>query len=765
MPNKKAAPPDGPTNQQVNDATDFLDPQVRPDGKRLETRVEVNPATIAEIVRSLPALPTVRSEILSKYSSVSPEVVASRDYRYIDGTRLSLLRRLGFSEKNGPGLLIPIRGIDGEIVTCQVRSDNPVDHVDPKTQKKRKLRYLSPPGMDQRVDFPREIPPDVEIWITEGAKKVDSLRSKGVCALGLTGVWNWSGKQARKDLQSLDWTDREVLICFDSDAGTNPAVKKAETKLAAYLRELGADPRIVRLEPTPEGEKQGVDDYFANGGTVEELFEKVGEPEPDWISQLVRSETTGALKVNSANLTLILQHDERFRNAGNVRHNEFLNTLVIEDTPVSDHLVTEVGAEIELAWKMGAIPPAMLLNVLSMLGRRNSFHPVRDWLCSLKWDGQPRVDGLFHRYFGAKDSEYSRAVSRTFSIGAVARVMSPGCQHDLTPILRGRQGLGKSSGLAALFGEKWTGSPTAPMDSKDFLQHLHSGLWLIELEELAGMRRGEIEHVKKTLTARSDKFRPPYGRVPEDFPRQCVFAGTTNSDEFLKDPSGNRRFLPLAVGSVDMESIRKDRDQLWAEALSRYHHGEPWHEIPWEEAESEREAVFDADAWEELILPWLSARSPQQTTVSEVLSDCLGVEVGKHTRSDQTRVGSILHRIGWRPRRVRSGGGFLRIYEPFQPQVGTDVGTCWNSGTSTGSFQPFQPNSHSKIIYRVKENADPIKDTDNDLFTHIESVEKGCPSWNGWNKPTPEPFSGVPTPDPEKQIGTLPILKWEDIEE
>lgn len=748
MPNKKAAPPDGPTNRQVNDATSFLDPQVRPDGKRLETRVEVDPATIEEIVGSLPVLPTGRSEILQKYSSISPEIIVARGYRYIDGQHLSLLKRLGFSEKHGPGLLIPIRGISGEIVSCQARFDSPVETIDPKTGKKKKLRYLSPLGLDQRVDFPPGAPPDeVEVWFTEGAKKADALRSRGVYALCLTGVWNWSGKQARKDIESLDWRGRTALICFDSDTETKPAVKKAETKLAAFLRELGADPKIIRLEPAPDGEKIGVDDFFFKGGTLEELSGKIQEPEPDWISQLIRSETTGALKVNSANLTLILQHDERFRDAGNVRYDEFLNVLLFGNKPVSDPLITEICAEIELAWKMGAIPPAMLLGVLAMLGHRNKFHPVRDWLCSLKWDGRHRVDGLFSGYFGAKDSEYSRAVSRNFLIGAVARIMNPGCKNDLVPILRGPQGIFKSTGLAILFGEEWTGSPNAPWDSKDFLSFLHSGLWLIELEELAGMRRGEVEHVKKILTARSDRFRPPYGRVQEDFPRQCVFAGTTNADEFLKDPTGNRRFLPLKVTSVDTEGLKKDRGQIFAEAFSRFQRGEPWHLVPWEEAESEREAVFEADSWEEQVIPWLSERSPQQATISEILGKCLGIEVGRQTRADQTRAGAILRRLGWRPRRAGSGAGRVRIYEPGQPDGEnggwTRLSKVGPSLASTGYVQPVQPDLPLNTIYRGKER---------DAITHAHdipiygSVENGVGRWPGWTEPAPEPFSGVQPP-------------------
>lgn len=693
MDKKKAAPTDRPNNQRVNDSTEFLDPEVSPNGKR-PSMEPMTPEALGRIVQALPPLKTARVEILQKYSAINPEIISSRGYRQIDGKHLSVLKQLGFSEKHGPGILIPLYGKGGKIVSCQVRFDDPVSIVDPKSGRRKRLRYLSPDGLVQRVDFPikQALEPNTEIWFVEGAKKADSLRSRGLYALCLTGVWNWSGKAARKDLQSIDWRDRTAIICFDSDVTENPSVSKARQALTDFLRDLGGEIKWVTPPAAPDGSKVGIDDYLASGGDIEDL--PVNDPDPDWISQLVRSET-GTLKVNSANLTLILQHDDRFHDAGSVRYDEFSNVLLLGGKPVTDALVTEIGAEIELTWKLAAIPSGMLLSVLLMLGRRNGFHPVRDYLQSIRWDGTPRVDSLFPQYFGSRNTEYSRAVSRTFLIGAVARIMSPGCKVDLVPILRGPQGSGKSTGLATLFGESWIDSPTAEWGTKDFFQHLHSGIWCLELAELAGMRRNEVEHIKRIVTAQSDRFRPPYGRAQENFPRQTIFTGTTNSDEFLKDPTGNRRFLPIEVRKIDLAAIKRDRDQLWAETVIRYQAGETWHEIPWAEAESEREAVFEADAWEEKIGPWLSTKFPQETTISEILEDCLGLPLDRHGRSEQTRVGNILRRWNWRARQVRSGEGRLRVYSPSRPDVVTEVGTRCDRTVGTGWEQPSQPKSQS----------------------------------------------------------------------
>jgi putative DNA primase/helicase len=732
------------TNERVNENStpgslenqdEFLDPPVRPDGKRLD-RVEVTPETIVAILKKLPAkLDSLHYSILRTDSSISPEIMEKRGYRSITADKLAILKWLGFSEKHGCGLLIPVRDIDGNIVSCQVRFDRPVMHEDPKTGKRKKLRYLSPSGMDLRVDFPdRPLPEGGTIWIVEGMKKADSLRSRGIYAIAIIGVWGAVGKQARKDLNAIEWADREVIVCFDSDVASNPHVRKAEGATVKLFEELGATVYTVRLPDAPDGTKTGVDDFLAGGGTLDDLMALIEEPEPDWKSQLVWSETTGALKVNSANLTLILQNDERFKDVGAVAYDLFENVLVLDGKPVTDHLMTEIGAKLELTWKLSAIRPELLRDVLVMLGRRNSFHPVQKWLRSLAWDGIPRVNDMLHRYFRAQESRYSQAVSCSLMLSSVARVLNPGSKVDTVVILRGPQGCGKSSAIRTLFGDDWTGVPTAEIDSKDFTQFLHSGVWAVELAELSNLRSSEVEVIKRVVTCQSDRFRPPYGRTQESLQRQCIFIGTTNADAFLKDATGNRRFLPVLVGSIDLEGLRRDRDQLFAEAVARYQKGETWHEIPWEEAEAEREAVFEADAWEEKIGPWLSTKFPQETTVSEILEDCLGLPPDRHGRSEQTRVGNILRRWNWRSRQVRSGEGRIRVYSPSQPDVVTEVVTRCDSGVGAGWEQPSQPKSQSGYMYEEKNHG----------YIH---VTHGDPKYIGFTKNGCDVVTVVPSED------------------
>lgn len=201
------------------------------------------------------------------------------------------------------------------------------------------------------------------------------------------------------------------------------------------------------------------------------------------------------------------------------------------------------------------------------LAYEKRFNPVIDYLDGLAWDGVPRVEGLFSRYFGVADDAYSRAVSRCFVVAAVRRQRRPGVKFDTMPVLRGRQGTGKSTGVKALFGADWfSDADLGDLKNKDAVLQL-GGIWGQEMAELQGLRRVDLLTLKAFCSRTVDRVRPPYGRSSIDVPRRCVFIGTTNEGGYLTDPTGNRRFWPLEVlAEVDVEALRRDRDQLWAEA-------------------------------------------------------------------------------------------------------------------------------------------------------------------------------------------------------
>lgn len=311
------------------------------------------------------------------------------------------------------------------------------------------------------------------------------------------------------------------------------------------------------------------------------------------------------------------------------------------------------------------VKPTLIDAAVAVIAERRRVHPVRDWLEGLKWDGQPRADLLFVRYFGAEDTEYARGVAARFLIGAVARVYRPGAKVDCTPVLEGTQGIGKSTGVRKLAGEEFFFDTPMTMGEKDSYQGLR-GKWIGELGELHALSRSDLNRAKNFLTATVDHYRPSFGRRARDFQRQCVFVGTTNAEEYLRDETGNRRFWPVRCGAVDIKTIAADRAQIWAEAVARYKAGERWHVDTKEFAklcEAEQEDRFVADAWESPVEEWIlnpghTERRTNGVTTGEVLAGALGIEADKWSKADQDRVAAVLRRLGWaRGKQARNADG------------------------------------------------------------------------------------------------------------
>lgn len=239
---------------------------------------------------------------------------------------------------------------------------------------------------------------------------------------------------------------------------------------------------------------------------------------------------------------------------------------------------------LQLKWKFKSEKD--LQSALELAMRANAFHPVREYLTSLTWDGVPRLETVFCRHLGAEDTHFVRVVTRKWFCAAVNRVMRPGSKFDSAIILFGDQNLGKSS-FADVLSKGWFNDSKIDMDSKDGYSSLH-GNWIIELAELASTKRTDVETVKTFLSKREDTYRPAYGRRVATFPRQCVFFGTTNEAEYLRDRTGNRRFWPITVTTkIDRDALEAEVDQIWAEAYAIWSTGKErlWLDTPELEAE------------------------------------------------------------------------------------------------------------------------------------------------------------------------------------
>ncbi len=320
--------------------------------------------------------------------------------------------------------------------------------------------------------------------------------------------------------------------------------------------------------------------------------------------------------------------------------------------------------------------------------RANAFHPVRDYLNGLTWDQQPRIAMLLPKYFGVADTLYAREVGRRWLISAVARAMRPGCKVDTMLIIEGAQGKKKSSALAALVGADWFADTKLDLSKVDAYQALR-GKWVIEMAELDAMKNQELTRIKAFLTSSKDSYRPSYGKRVRDYPRQTVFAGSTNEEQYLQDLTGNRRFWPVKATTIDVDALARDRDQLWAEAFHQFSCGFTW----WLDSEElvsaaeveQEERMVDDDPRLPLIRDWLRmcarvapvSRPPGSedvdltsgVTTTQVLLGALGARRDGITRADAMKIGALLRQIGFTHRQVPNG--CAREWRYFPPEAPT----------------------------------------------------------------------------------------------
>jgi putative DNA primase/helicase len=313
------------------------------------------------------------------------------------------------------------------------------------------------------------------------------------------------------------------------------------------------------------------------------------------------------------------------------------------------------------------VSKGQVTEAMMAVARRNQIDPLVEFLDAVPiYDEIERVATFFSSYCGAEDNEYTRGAAIMFFVSAVARARQPGCKVDTMVILEGPQGAKKSSAVEALAGGFFADTPI-PIGEKDAYQQIR-GKWIYELGELASLKGRDAERIKSFLSSRSDYYRPSYAATARDVVRRCIFVGTTNPDGggYLTDPTGGRRFWPIKVGAIDLESIRRDAPQLWAEADLMFRAGVAW--WPSEElaqlGRSETAERYEGDPWEESVQLWLSNPRITETdtkgfahvtpldpkdgvTVSEVLSYAVNVPKERHTKGDQMRISRILKNAGW----------------------------------------------------------------------------------------------------------------------
>lgn len=356
------------------------------------------------------------------------------------------------------------------------------------------------------------------------------------------------------------------------------------------------------------------------------------------------------------NAVRVLEHDPLW-DAAHLYFDEFTGRIIVTNSaPREWRDDDDVALTVYLQDTTGLtrITKHLVADAVDLVARRRGRHVVREWLLSLVWDGISRIDLAFEDHWGAdrQPSDYVRAASRNFFLSLVARVLCPGCKCDTMPVFEGEQGIFKSSALAVVGGE-WFCALDESAASKDFLQALR-GKWVIELCELNAFSKTESAHVKGMLSRTSDTYRASYGRRTIDIPRQCVFAGTTNHDDWLTDETGGRRFWPIQCGAINLASLTAARSQLFAEAVMLFQRGATWWEMP-AITQTEQAARHQHDEWASLVLDWAQhyVLTSPSVFVKDILLGPLKFTPDKLDKTSQMRVARILRHAQWKRDRMR----------------------------------------------------------------------------------------------------------------
>lgn len=367
-----------------------------------------------------------------------------------------------------------------------------------------------------------------------------------------------------------------------------------------------------------------------------------------WITKL-EVDKKGMYKASNKNIVTILENDINLK--GKVAYNLFSNrTMVKGDLPwrsVSDKVRGDVWQDsddanlrVYIDITYGIVAPYKINDGLAIIEKKNKYHPIIDYLNSNTWDKVSRVDTLMIDYLGAEDCEYTRSITRKMLVAAVSRVFNPGIKFDYMLVLVGRQGIGKSY-IINLLGREWYSDSLNTVYGKEAYEQLQNA-WILEMAELSATKKADAEAIKHFISKTEDSYRQAYGKRVDTFKRQCVFFGTTNENEFLKDRTGNRRYWPLMVGvNKPLKNLFKDLNkneinQIWAEALYFYKCGEKLIL----EGEVEREATLkqeqhlESNSKEGMIREFLNMKLPKSWDKMDIFERRIYIGEGNGLREE-----------------------------------------------------------------------------------------------------------------------------------
>lgn len=498
-------------------------------------------------------------------------------------------------------------------------------------------------------------------------------------------------------MQAKGASDQSVFAATmaENESSCSPPLTEQEVKVIVSSATRYDKGKPIHIDSEGVATRENKDDVIGN---------------PEWVLNFLdcnhdKDGNIKSVKQFVHNFEIVMDKDDRF--AGKIRFNEFAQQLYLcgnvpwekEDNcrAWSSHDDSALFSLIQADY--GLKSRQDFADALKNVSMRNKFHPVRELLDSLTWDGKEHIRSLLPEYLGAEDSDYTYQVMRLWMLGAVSRVYKPGSKFDYTIILQGSQGIGKSTFLKLMaLDDSWFNDSLDSLDSDKAVQSL-TGSWIIELAELKSLARtaGGVESVKRFLTATQDKYRIPYERRADTFYRQCVFAGTTNKDDFLQDETGNRRFLIVQTSvkkpskSLFVPEIMDTIKLAWAEAVHIWKNEKPQlilSEAYMQEAKELQEANMADDGKRGIIQEYLEGKT--QVCAREIWEKALGENVSPR-KYQITEINDIIAKVpGWK--KLKSP----RNFEGYGKQRGFQKTVLQTENEKATNFSEFVPTSRQE---------------------------------------------------------------------
>lgn len=521
-----------------------------------------------------------------------------------------------------------------------------------------------------------------DVWVAEGY--ATSCTVSDVLDKTVVVAFNAGNLKPVADVLSRKYPDAEIIIAADNDHE-----KEAEGKGNAGITKAKESGYRYSAPPPAPGVTDW-NDYAANHGfdaAKNTLLAGLGNggeagiasqatPSPvaaidnDWMQRLTYNDKGGLEKNNINNLALYLENHEKFK--GLFWYDEFFRQIMVRRKNNIDNITDEFIVDmILMCEKMGLNKNFDLVNkVVLKVAKDRPRNPAREYFDSLKWDGVERLDKWLSYYFGADDEppEYLAFIGKKWLTAATKRIYEPGCKFDHILVLEGETGKGKSTALKVLatFGDESRCYCTdafsfGDIGDKDSISKTN-GKIIIELAEMVGHNRKETEEIKSWITKQWDEARPAYSRHHQIFPRMFVIACTTENQEYLNDPKGNRRYWPFLVKSVDLEALAKDRKQLWAEAVHWYKSGlyiGPTEE-EYELAKIQQDKRMESDPWESAVEKAIMEMGLVSSFTTADVMGQMGLALRDKDYKSKRRVIGVLMGLGYKNKTIRDSGRVVR---------------------------------------------------------------------------------------------------------